>query len=425
MEQTIDARSLIEQGDAQLKEIEPRAAAALYAQAAQQDPMAVGAHLGLAEANLALGQFPIATRASEEVLRLAPGTADAALAQAIILVIERRYVDALSQLDVVVELDPPRAYAHAMRGYCLRQLRQTYDASLAESKAARLSGVHGLGKLFPPVTPATTIAALPGYGAAPGANSAVAPNGLAGGQSRVSPPMGPRPWDQRSQVDRQMTRARFATRNIPIATYTLIAINTFIYLVCLVLSGFNFQDTTGNILTYYGVEGSLTTALPDPFRGGLPTTLQQDPLQAYRIFTAMFFHESIIHIGVNMLSLFFVGILVEQIFGRGRFLAIYLIGGIAGGVLDAFLTPGVSLGASGAIFAIFGAFGAFLLLRRRQLGPVANSLIFQWLFWLGLNLVLSFTPGIALYDHLGGLIFGFILGALLIPNLTRRRRAMV
>ena len=81
-----------------------------------------------------------------------------------------------------------------------------------------------------------------------------------------------------------MARARFATRNIPIVTYTLIAINTLVYLVCLVLSGFNLGDTTGNIVTILGVEGGTLTPLPDPFQGFQLTTLQQDPLQAYRIF---------------------------------------------------------------------------------------------------------------------------------------------
>ncbi len=424
MEQTTDVRSLIEQGDAQLKEIEPRAAAALYAQAAQQDAMAVGAHLGLAEANLALGQFPIATRASEEVLRLAPGTADAALAQAIILVIERRYEAALSQLEVVAELDPPRAYAHALRGYCLRQLRQPYDASLAESKAARLSGTHGLNKLFPQVAPLAALAAVPGGSAS--VADIVGPSRQASPAGRVSPPMGPRPWDQRSPVERQVTRARFATRNIPIATYSLIAVNTLVYLVCLVLTGFNLGDTTGNIVTLFGIEGGTLFALPDPFRGFQLTTLQQDPLQAYRIFTAMFLHESILHIGLNMLSLFFVGVVTEQVFGRGRFLAIYFLAGIAGGVLEAFLIPnGAALGASGAIFGIFGAFGAFLFLRRRALGPALNGLIYQWLFFLVINIAFSFSGGIALYDHLGGVAEGLILGALLMPSFTRRSRSTV
>ncbi|HEY7974807.1 MAG TPA: rhomboid family intramembrane serine protease, partial [Ktedonobacterales bacterium] len=147
-----------------------------------------------------------------------------------------------------------------------------------------------------------------------------------------------------------------------------------------------------------------------------------DPTQVYRIFTAMFLHESIIHLGVNMLSLYFVGIITEQIFGRGRFLAIYLLSGVIAGVAQAVLDPiHASLGASGAIFGIFGAFGIFFLLYRRVLGPAANAVIGQWFFWLVLNIVLSFGGGLALYAHLGGLVAGLALGALLAPATVRRR----
>src|SRR5579875_3635616 len=420
MEQATDVRSLIEQGDARLKEIEPREAAALYAQAAQQDPTAVGAHLGLAEANFALGQFPIAVRACEEVERLAPGTADAALAQAITLVIARRYQDALTQLDRVVELDPPRAYAHALRGYCLRQLRQTYDASLAESKAARLSGTHDLPKLFPPAAP--PLATFPGAAGYPGAQAFGVPATPGApplpGDSSSARIAGLRPWSERSQMERQMARARFVTRNIPVVTYTLIAINVVAYLIGGALSGNILSPDINNPLYANGVELGYVY-------------VQHNPWAVYRIVTAMFLHENILHIGLNMLSLFFVGIVTEQVFGHWRYLFIYMITGILAGVAELFslnyaivnhqIVYDAGLGASGAIFGIFGAFGAFLFLRRRYLMN-ANSIIFQWLFWLALNLAFTFSvPGIAIADHLGGVIAGLILGALLVPSFARGR----
>ncbi len=151
--------------------------------------------------------------------------------------------------------------------------------------------------------------------------------------------------------------------------------------------------------------------------------IAQDPIQAYRILTAMFLHANLLHIGVNMFSLFFVGVLVERLFGSGRFTIIYFASGIFGGCRRLFLHPRVpALGASGAIFGIFGAFGAFLLMRRRSLGPAVNSMIGQWVFWLGLNLFISFSdPQIALFDHLGGLIVGFAIGALMTSMEGRRR----
>lgn len=406
MEQKVDVRPLIEKGDELLKELRINEAAAEYARAAQLDSSAVGAHLGLAEANLALGpaHYGVAQMACQMTQRLAPNTADANIAQAIEATIAGRFDAALAAIDRAIELDPPRAYAHALRGYALRQLRQSYDASLAESKAARMSGTHDLPKLFPPVNPVVPevfgAAPIPGQPTPMQAAPVQAP---------------PRPWQDRNNVERARVRARFMTRNVPIVTFTLIVINTLVYLVCLAFSNFDLFNTAdfrlhpNNPIYNAGVQIGLNY-------------LQQDPTQWYRIFTAMFLHESIIHLGLNMLSLYFVGIITEQIFGRGRFIAIYLLAGIVGGVAQAVLDPsGAALGASGAIFGIFGAFGVFFLLYRRVLGPAANAVLGQWFFWLVLNIVLSFSGNIGLYDHVGGLLAGMAIGALLVPGQVRRR----
>jgi membrane associated rhomboid family serine protease len=407
MEQTTDARPLIEKGDELLKELRVNEAAAEYARAAQLDPSAVGAHLGLAEANLALGQYNVAQMACQATERLAPNTADAYIAQAIQGIMASRFDLVMTAIDRAIELDPPRAYAHALRGFALRQLRQSYDASLAESKAARMSGTHDLPKLFPPVNPVVPevfgSAAIPGQPAAAQA-------------AQVAPQAGPRPWQERSSVERAAVRARFATRNIPVVTFALIAINLAVYVVCLAFSNFDLMGTAdlrahpNNPLYIYGIEVGLKY-------------IQQDPTQVYRIFTAMFLHQSIIHVGFNMLSLYFVGIITEQIFGRWRFLTIYLLSGILAGIAQAVLDPtGAALGASGAIFGIFGAFGIFFLLYRRVLGSAANAVLGQWFFWLVLNFVFDFSASnIGIYDHIGGLIAGMALGALLIPGIVQRR----
>lgn len=396
----MDTRALIEKGDALLKEARAREAAAEYARAAQLDPNAVGAHLGLAEANVALGQFPIVAMAVQAVLRLSPDTADAYLAQAIDAMLARRYDAALAALDRVAELDPPRAYTYALRGYILRQLRQTYDASLAESKAARMSGTHDLTKLFPPVNPV-----VPEIFATPVTASAAA-------VPAPPPQHDARAWNQPSAAQRSAVRARFATRNLPVMTFALIIINVAVYLACVVFSGFDFFNpaNANNPIYQYGVQ----FAAQD---------MNGAPLEWYRVFTAMFLHENIWHIGLNMLSLYFVGVVTEQIFGHWRFLGIYLASGIIAGVAEAFfLAPGQpALGASGAIFGIFGAFGAFFLLYRRALGPAANFMIGQWAFWLVINIMFTLSvPGIAIADHIGGLLAGMALAALFAPTLGRR-----
>jgi membrane associated rhomboid family serine protease len=400
MEQATDARALVTRGDALLLDGQVREAAALYAEAVQADPQLAAGHLGLAEANLALGAYAVVHIAVQHVLELAPGSADAALASAINLLLERRYDEAVAQLEQVAELDPGRAYAHALRAYCLRRLGRTYDAQQAEGKARRLSS----GKDFAPLFPQPAVMApLP-----------VAPHRMPAGSTLASAPNNappqPRSWDGASAMRRATVRARFATRNVPIVTFTLIIINLLVYIAEGISSGGNFFSPAGgnidttNPVVYYGVQ--------------IGALMQQSPVQWYRVFTAMFLHASIAHIALNMLSLYFVGVVVEQLFGHWRFAAIYLASGIVAGISQYFLSSPneAALGASGAIFGIFGAFGAFIFLRRNLLGRAGNAIISQWLFFLVINIAFSFTPGIALWDHVGGLVSGLILGALLLPG---------
>jgi rhomboid protease GluP len=128
----------------------------------------------------------------------------------------------------------------------------------------------------------------------------------------------------------------------------------------------------------------------------------------------MFLHESWLHVGLNMLSLYFIGRLVEQVYGPWRYLLIYFATGIFGGLLVLFLSDSAVLGASGAIFGVFGALGIFLWYKRRAFG---SAMLSQWVFWLVLNLVFTFGYGnISVSGHIGGLSMGLLLGLLLMPD---------
>jgi membrane associated rhomboid family serine protease len=136
--------------------------------------------------------------------------------------------------------------------------------------------------------------------------------------------------------------------------------------------------------------------------------------QYWRIVTSMFLHESWLHVGLNMLSLYFIGRLVEQVYGPWRYLLIYFATGIFGGLLVLFLSDSAVLGASGAIFGVFGALGIFLWYKRRAFG---SAMLSQWVFWLVLNLVFTFGYGnISVSGHIGGLSMGLLLGLLLMPD---------
>lgn len=408
MEQQTDVATQLERADALLREERVSEAAAEYARIVQQDSAAVGGHLGLAEANLALGQYGIALQAAEYVRQLAPGTADAAVADAILAVLSHNYDAALDTLERAIDLDPTRAYVHAMRAYVLRRLSRNYDAALAEARAARISGKRDWEALFPRVeraAPPPFPVPVPQAAPAPQAGASPRADVFTGTPHRIGYA------EQRSwQGNRLMVRLRLLAATRPIVTYTLIVVNVAVFLLGL----FGLND----VLLGYGAQDD--------------ALILGDPLQSYRFLTAMFLHGGLVHVGLNMLSLFFVGVITERLFGAGRFTLIYFASGILGGLaqfgVDIFTRhPGSAVGASGAIFGIFGAFGAFLLLRRRQLGPAANSIIAQWFFWLVINLVFSFGgftiggAGIAGFAHLGGLAAGLALGALLTPAVGRRR----
>src|SRR5205085_11070403 len=193
----------------------------------------------------------------------------------------------------------------------------------------------------------------------------------------------------------------------------IIGINVLIFFVLLILS----VSSGGGLGQLGGIDvGVLVNA-------GAQVNFLVAQGQFWRIFTAMFLHFNLIHIGLNMLSLFLIGAAVEVFYGKWRYLVIYLGSGIVGGIVTYLMQPDtLAAGASGAIFGVFGALGVFYIVYRRALGRYGSGAITNWIFWLGLNLVFGFSnTGIGIWDHIGGLIAGIVISALLIPRLRRRQ----
>src|SRR5437764_12382773 len=93
----------------------------------------------------------------------------------------------------------------------------------------------------------------------------------------------------------------------------------------------------------------------------------------WRLLTAVFIHIGIMHLAFNSIALLSFGRLAELIYGHWRFLAIYLISGIAGATFSALFNPrGLSAGASGAIFGIAGALAVFFAINRNK-GPLVGQ----------------------------------------------------
>lgn len=129
--------------------------------------------------------------------------------------------------------------------------------------------------------------------------------------------------------------------------------------------------------------------------------------ELYRLVTYMFLHAGIVHIGLNMYSLYIVGPRVEDFFGKWKYALIYFISGICGGLLSIGVTPNVvSVGASGAIFGLFGALIYFGYNYRGYIGAMIRSQVVPIVIY---NLFMGlFIPGIDMWGHVGGLIGGIL-----------------
>lgn len=139
----------------------------------------------------------------------------------------------------------------------------------------------------------------------------------------------------------------------------------------------------------------------------------------WQLLTNLFVHVEPWHIGFNMLALWFLGPQLEAVLGRSRFLALYLVSGLAGSVAVMWLSGPhqTTLGASGAIFGLIGA----LLVIGTKVGGDVSTL---W-GWLAINVVLTFVvDNVSWQGHLGGLVGGAVVAAILVFA-PRERRGLV
>ena len=138
--------------------------------------------------------------------------------------------------------------------------------------------------------------------------------------------------------------------------------------------------------------------------------------ETYRLFTCMFLHFGIYHIANNMLVLFVLGQRLEPVLGKVKFILVYLLGGLGGNIFSLLMETkkaeyAVSAGASGAVFAVMGA---MLYVVIRNHGRIQDISVRQMMIMAGFSLYFGFTStGVDNAAHVGGLVCGFILAALL------------
>jgi membrane associated rhomboid family serine protease len=192
------------------------------------------------------------------------------------------------------------------------------------------------------------------------------------------------------RAGRQLSRS--LTRSGPVVTFGLIGVNVGLYLLELLTGG--QLNGTGSWIYEKGV---LVSSAVDS--SGQVIGVSQD--EWWRLITAAFLHYGILHLGMNMLVLWIIGPPLEEYFGHGRYLLVYIVSGLAGSAGALVWSPNaLTVGASGAIWGIMGA--ALILEARRTYvfgGQAMGLVVF--------NLAITFLiPGISIGGHIGGLIGG-------------------
>lgn len=192
-------------------------------------------------------------------------------------------------------------------------------------------------------------------------------------------------------------RSKMFKKEKPTITYSLIVLNIIIFFITAMFSS-NMYQIDSSVLYKFGglVVGSN---------------------EYYRMITSAFLHAGFIHLLCNMYALYIVGSQVEQIFGKMKFILIYLISAIMGSLFTiVFSSPNViSVGASGAIF---GLFGSIIYFGYHFRGYIGNAILSQMIPVVLLNLFIGFTtPNIGTPAHIGGLIGGYIVSLALGANL--------
>lgn len=200
--------------------------------------------------------------------------------------------------------------------------------------------------------------------------------------------------------------------NPALTSYVLIGINVAVWLLIVATGGASSSlvDTLALLpkTTLFGSPDGTVTLVRGVSDGAI-----------WQVLTSTFTHIEVWHIGFNMMALYFLGPQLELILGRARFLALYLLSGLAGSVVVMWLSDPhtQTLGASGAIFGLMGA----LLVVALKIG----SNVQQVFFWIVLNVGFTVVgaSSISWQGHLGGLLGGAALAGIVVYAPKQNRAA--
>lgn len=204
-----------------------------------------------------------------------------------------------------------------------------------------------------------------------------------------------------------------------LTTFVLIGISAFVWLAITATGGSSSRLTSLLSLTPRGICGLLDGSgryYPGVVDAASCARLPGSDWHAgvadgawWQLVTNMFTHVDIWHVGLNLMALYILGPVLEQIMGRVRFLLVYFVGGLAASVMVFWLSSpdGATLGASGALYAVLGAL--IVTFRKARLDT-------KWLtqnLLLGVLITVVGWRYISWQGHLGGLLGGMAAAAII------------
>ena len=196
--------------------------------------------------------------------------------------------------------------------------------------------------------------------------------------------------NEKTEKENRQYEKTFSTKKIYV-TNIIMGICILCFLITIVFGGLgSLADVPTNILALLGANNI------NFLKSG----------EIWRLLSYMFLHGSLIHLLVNMYSLYLIGTQIENYYGKTKYIIIYIISGICGGLLSAvgIGANAISVGASGAIFGLLGALAYFGYHYRLYLGNVLKTQIIPV---IAINLLIGvMLTGIDNFCHIGGLVGG-------------------
>ncbi|KAI5055423.1 hypothetical protein GOP47_0028944 [Adiantum capillus-veneris] len=208
---------------------------------------------------------------------------------------------------------------------------------------------------------------------------------------------------------------------LALLVFSIVALNVGVFFVTMYIN--NCPNTTKSCLLSFLHRLSFQPLSENALLGPSSQTLErlgalnavkvQHAHQGWRVMTCIWLHAGVVHVIVNMLSLLFVGVRLEQEFGPVKIGIIYLLSGFGGSLLSVLFLQSISVGASGALFGLVGAMLAELLANWTiyvNKCAVTSVLVLV----VTANLAMGILPFVDNFAHIGGLIVGFLSGLVLL-----------